>query len=149
MEYLLLDASPAAEIGEDAQECVGLGLALPAQDGGGVVPHLKAGDLLGVVEEPHDYRSVGDAVLEADRTGHVDDSIDQFGPRTGRHRLVACVERGLVQPLSLDERRKRRHRVVTAHDSLGERGERIHHRMAIGHGSTISSLRHCNHTVPS
>ena len=43
-------------------------------------------------------------MLKADGAGHVDHSIDQLGPRAGRHRLVESMERGLVKPLALDER---------------------------------------------
>ena len=81
------------------------------------------GRVLGVIVEPYDHRNLGYAVRQADRTGHIDDSIDQFGPGTGRHRLVERMERGLVEPLALDQR-----------------AGRIDHLGALGHDLTISSI---------
>src|SRR5205085_1050480 len=46
-------------------------------------------------------------MLAADRTGYIDDSIDQFGPGPGRHRLVERVKRGLVEPQTFDQRARR------------------------------------------
>jgi hypothetical protein len=38
-----------------------------------------------------------------DRTGHENQSINQLGPRSGRHCLVEGVKCGLVEPLSIDQ----------------------------------------------
>src|SRR5271157_650357 len=114
---------PTAAFGQDAEQPVRLRLALPAQDRRGVVHDLHSGAFLGVIGEPHDHRNLGYAVRQADRTGHIDDSIDQFGPGTGRHRFVERVEGGLVEPLTLDQR-----------------AGRIEHLGALGHDLTISSI---------
>ena len=59
------------------------------------------------------------AVRGPDGTGHEDHSVNQLGPGAGRHRLVEGVERGLVEPLALDERPGRGiHRGAFRHDRL-------------------------------
>ena len=94
----------AAKFGQDPKHRVGLRLALPAQDGRGVVENLHTGGVLGVIVQPHDDGGVGDAMRGADRTGHENNSVDQLSPRAGRHRLVKGMERWLVESLALDKR---------------------------------------------
>ena len=76
--------------------------------------------------------TVGAAVGTAERAGHVDDSIDQFGPSPGRHRLVERVERGLVESLTFHQR-----------DRRGFRGR------AVGHEPSSSRERDPNRAAPT
>jgi hypothetical protein len=100
----LLVSRPATAFGQDSEQPIRLRLALPAENRCGVVQNLHSGRLLGVVVEPHDHRHLGYAVGKADRAGQIHDSIDQLSPRTLRHRFVKRVERGLIEPLALDQR---------------------------------------------
>src|SRR5271157_1441606 len=125
--------APAAAFGEDAEQRIRLRLALPAEDGGGVAQPLNAGRVLYVGAEPRDHREMSAAVGATKRAGHINHSIDQFGPGSGRHRLVERVKRGLVKSLTFDQRARRGF-----------------HCRAIGHEPTLSSWeRDPNRVAPT
>ena len=60
--------------------------------------------VLSANELSNDHRHLGLTMLQSDRARHINHSIDQFGPGSGRHRLVEGVERGLVESLTFDQR---------------------------------------------
>ena len=133
MDVAFFIMAPAAAFGEDAEQRIRLRLALPAEDRGGVVQDLDAGRILRVVVEPHDHGDLGTAVGATKRAGHINHSIDQFGPGSGRHRLVERVKRGLVKSLAFDQRARRGF-----------------HGRAIGHEPTLSSWeRDPNRAAPT
>ena len=125
--------APAAAFGEDAEQRIRLRLAFPAEDGGGVVQDVHAGCVFQVGAEPRDHGDLGTAVGMTKRAGHINHSIDQFGPGFGRHRLVERVKRGLVKSLTFDQRARRGF-----------------HGRAIGHEPTLSSWeRDPNRVAPT
>ena len=125
--------APAAAFGEHAKQRIRLRLALPAKDGGGVVQDVHAGRVFQVGAEPRDHGDMGTAVGMTERAGHINHSIDQFGPGSGRHRLVERVKRGLVKSLTFDQRARRGF-----------------HGRAIGHEPTLSSWeRDPNRVAPT
>ncbi len=133
MDIAFFLMAPAAAFGEDAEQRIRLRLALPAEDGGGVVQHLHAGRILRVVVEPHDHGDLGTAVGTTKRAGQINHSIDQFGPCSGRHRLVERVKGGLVKSLTFDQRARRGF-----------------HGRTIGHEPTLSSWeRDPNRVAPT
>src|SRR5262245_34368389 len=88
----------------DDQICVWLRFTFLSENCGGVVISFHPGCLILVLGKPVDDPDVHAPVTRLQGGRHVDNSSDQLSPGGRRHRLIALVERFLIETVSCFQR---------------------------------------------
>ncbi len=103
MKRPLNDSGSTSIIGQSPQERIGLDFVFIVEDGRDILAGDNSKRPKSVEIEPRDRETADNPVTISNGTGHENNSPDEFGVNSGRHRGIRFMKSSLICPLAGDQ----------------------------------------------